>query len=131
MERSVIYSGAKFSIAFARERSGACPGCEFFDGLRLLDKAKLMALFRIAADHAAFCNDQKFGDLHNGLFEFKSDRIRMPFAYARTERGLILITHGFIKKQNKTPKREIARAWRIFEEDQALADSALTKKAKQ
>ena len=70
MARRVAYQGAAFAVAFARERSGACPACEFFDGLSLLEKAKLMALFRIAADHGAFYNNQKFGDLRNGLFEF-------------------------------------------------------------
>jgi hypothetical protein len=70
MTRRAAYPGAVFAIGFAREKSGACPGCEFFDGLSLLEKAKLMALFRIAADHGAFYDDQKFGDLKNGLFEF-------------------------------------------------------------
>ena len=130
MARRVAYQGAVFAIAFARETSGACPACEFFDGLSLLEKAKLMALFRIAADHGAFYNDQKFGDLKNGLFEFKSDQIRMPFAYARNERGLILITHGFIKKRDKTPKEEITRAWRIYEEDQEQTKLAIVQKAK-
>ena len=130
MARRVVYPGAKFAIAFAREKSGACPGCEFFDPLSLLEKAKLMALFRIAADHGAFYNDQKFGDLKNGLFEFKSDQIRMPFAYAKNERGLILITHGFIKKKNKTPKEEITRAWRIYKEDQEQTKLAIVRKAK-
>jgi phage-related protein len=130
MARRLAYPGAKFEIAFAKEKSGACPACEFFDGLSLLNKAKLMALFRIAADHGAFYNDQKFGDLKNGLFEFKSDQIRMPFAYARNGRGLILITHGFVKKKNKTSKEEIARAWRIYEEDQAQTKLAIVRKAK-
>ena len=70
MARRVVYPGAKFAIAFAREKSGACPAWEFFDGLSLLEKAGLIALFRIAADHGAFYNGQKFGDLKNGLFEF-------------------------------------------------------------
>ena len=130
MARRVVYPGAKFTIAFARERSGACPGCEFFDLLSLLEKAKLMALFRIAADHGAFYNDQKFGDLNNGMFEFKSDQIRMPFAYAKRERGLIVITHGFIKKKDRTPKEEIARAWRIYQEDQEHTRLAIVRKAK-
>jgi phage-related protein len=130
MARRVVYPGARFAIAFAREKRGACPACEFFDGLSLLEKAKLMALFRIAADHGAFYNDQKFGDLKNGLFEFKSDQIRMPFAYAKNERGLIVITHGFIKKRDKTPKEEITRAWRIYEEDQEQTKLAIVQKAK-
>ena len=119
MAREIAYQGAVFAIAFAREKSGACPACEFFDGLTQLDKAKLIALFRIAGDHGKFFNPEKFGDLGGGLFEFKSFHIRMPFAYAKNERGLILITHGFIKKKAKAPKEEIARAWRIYQEDQA------------
>ena len=130
MARRVVYQGAVFAIAFAMEKSGACPACEFFDGLSLLDKAKLVALFQIAADHGKFHNPEKFGDLGDGLYEFKSFQIRMPFAYAKKERGLILITHGFIKKKDKTPKEEIARAWRIFDEDQAQTKLAIVGKAK-
>jgi phage-related protein len=54
----------------------------------------------------------------------------MPFAYARNERGLIVITHGFIKKRQKAPKEEITRAWRIFEEDQARTKLAIIEKKK-
>jgi phage-related protein len=128
MARRVAYRGAVFAIAFAREKSGACPACEFFDGLTLLDKAKLMALFQIAADHGKFHNPEKFGDLGDGLYEFKSFQIRMPFAYSKNERGLILVTHGFIKKKDKTPKEEITRARRIYEEDQAQTKLAVVRK---
>ena len=130
MARRVAYQGAMFAIAFAREKSGDCPAGEFFDGLGLLDKAKLMALFQIAGDHGKFYNPEKFGDLGEGLFEFKSFQIRMPFAYAKSERGLILITHGFIKKKDKTPKEEITRAWRIYQEDQAQTKLAVVRKVK-
>jgi phage-related protein len=130
MARRVAYQGAVFAVAFAREKSGACPACAFFDGLSLLDKAKLMALFQIAGDHGKFHNPEKFGGLGDGLYEFKSFQIRMPFAYAKNERGLILITHGFIKKKDKTPKEEITRAWRIYNEDQAQIKLAIVRKAK-
>jgi phage-related protein len=130
MARRVAYQGAAFAVAFAREKSGACPACEFFDGLSLLDKDKLMALFQIAGDHGKFHNPEKFGGLGDGLYEFKSFQIRMPFAYAKNERGLILITHGFIKKKDKTPKEEITRAWRIYNEDRARTKLAIVRKAK-
>jgi len=130
MARRVAYRGAVFAIAFAREKSGACAACEFFDRLSSLDKAKMMALFQIAGDHGKFYNPEKFGDLGEGLYEFKSFQIRMPFAYAKNERGLILVTHGFIKKKDKTPKEEIARAWRIYEEDQAQTKLAIVREAK-
>lgn len=97
--------------------------------MAVLDKAKLIALFRIAGDHGKFCNPEKFGDLGDGLYEFKSFQIRMPFAYARSERGLILITHGYIKKKDKTSKERIERAWRIYKEDQAQTQLAVVKRA--
>lgn len=58
--------------------------------------------------------------LETGLFEFKSFQVRLPCAYAH-ERGLLLITHGFYKKRDKTRKQEIERAWKIFREDQEQA----------
>ena len=130
MARRVAYQGTIFAIAFAREKNGDCPAGEFFDGLSLLDKAKLMALFQIAADHGKFHNPEKFGDLGDGLYEFKSYQIRMPFAYAKSERALILITHGFKKKKDKTPKEEITRAWRIYNEDQTQTKLVVVQKAK-
>jgi phage-related protein len=126
--RRVAYRGAKFTVAFAAGKSGACPAGQFFDALDLLDKAKLMALFRVAGDHGKFHNPEKFGDLGGGLFEFKSFQIRMPFAYAKNERGVIVVTHGFLKKKPRTPKEEIARAWRIYEEDSAQAKLTIVRK---
>lgn len=130
MARRVAYQGRRFTVVFAREKSGSCPGGDFFDGLDAQEKAKLMALFLIAADHGKFHNPEKFGDLGGGLYEFKSFQIRMPFAYAKLERGMILVTHGFVKKKDRTPKEEIARAWRIFDEDQAQTKLEVVKKAK-
>jgi hypothetical protein len=106
MARRVAYKGTVFAIAFARETSGACAGCKFFDDLTQLDKAKLMALFQIAGDHGKFYNPEKFGDLGGGLYEFKSFQIRMPFAYAKNERGLILITHGFSRRRARPEKKK-------------------------
>jgi hypothetical protein len=103
MARRIAYQGAKSTIAFARRKTGECTACEFFDGLSLVDKAKLVALFRIAADHGKFHNPEKFGDLGNGLYEFKSFQIRMPFAYTKNPPGLILAT--MVSSRRKTRHR--------------------------
>jgi len=116
-ERRLAYRGQKFRIAFARDRQGAYPAEEFFDQLPKADQAKLQNLFRILGDLGKHNNDQKFGDLGDGLYEFKSFQIRMPFSYAQNERELVLITHGFKKKKDKTPPPEIARARKILSED--------------
>jgi len=120
MARRVAYKGSKFTIAFAQTGSG-CPAGEFFDALEDSDKAKLMALFRLLGDQGRISNPEKFGSLGDGLYEFKSFQIRMPFAYARHERRLVIISHGFIKKRDKAPKEEIERARRILEEDERVA----------
>lgn len=130
MERETAYAGTRFTIAFARDRSGDSPGSTFFQDLGVQDKAKLMNLFRIAGDQGSFHNQEKFGSLGAGLFEFKSFQIRMPFAYAKRQSRLILITHGFIKQKNKTPKAEIDRAWRIYNEDQVQYQTAAAGKTK-
>jgi len=120
MTRRVAYKGSKFTIAFAQTGSG-CPAGEFFDALEDSDKAKLMALFRLLGDQGGISNPEKVGRLGEGLYEFKSFQIRMPFAYARHERRLVIISHGFIKKRDKAPKEEIERAKRILEEDARIA----------
>lgn len=110
VERKLAYRGERFKIAFARDHDGTFPGEIFFDQLANPDKAKLMNLFRILADHGNHSNPEKFGDLGDGLYEFKSFQIRMPFAYSSDEKGLVLISHGFFKKSPRTPKSEIDRA---------------------
>jgi phage-related protein len=118
-ERRGIYPGKVFRIAFARDSDGSYPAEEFFDQLPKADQAKLVNLFRILGDHGKHSNPEKFGDLEDGLYEFKSFQIRMPYASAQYEKRLILITHGFRKKRDKTPPSEIERARRILAEDAA------------
>lgn len=116
-ERRLAYSGRVFRIAFARDEGGAYPAQEFFDQLPKSDQVKLDNLFRILGDLGKHTNPEKFGNLGDGLYEFKSFKIRMPFAYAKGERNLILITHGFRKQKDKAPPAEIARAKKILQED--------------
>ncbi len=126
MERVTAYQGGKFTIAFARQKNGQSPGADFSDALSKEEQAKLGNLFRLLADHGRIANPEKFGVLDQGLFEFKSFQIRMPCAYAH-ERGLFLVTHGFYRKRDRTPKEEIERAWRILREDQEQTKLRLVK----
>lgn len=118
MTRNVAYAGKKFTIAFAREKNGTYPAEEFVDALPAADQAKLANAFTLAGDHGDFSNPEKFGDLKNGMYEFKIKQIRLPFSYSEKESRTIVVTHGFVKKKDKAPKEEIERAWRIFREDQ-------------
>ena len=51
-----------------------------------------------------------------GLFEFKANQVRVLFF--RDRRGDIILTNGFIKRQDKPPRQEIQRAlrrWALWE----------------
>lgn len=120
--RRFAFIGEKLKIAFARNRDGAYPAEEFFDQLPQSDKAKLMKLFEILGDHGNHSNPEKFGDLQDGLYEFKSFQIRMPFTYVKSEKGTVIVTHGFTKKSPKAPKAEIQRAWAIIKDDSAASN---------
>lgn len=119
MDRIIAYVGRKFTIVYAKDGEGNSPGAQFFYELSLSDKAKLSALFVLLADLHSTRNPEKFGDLGNGIFELKSFQIRMPFAYSTMERGVVMVTHGFVKKRGRTPPSEIERARRILAEDTA------------
>jgi len=98
------------------DRKGRSPGKEFFDELSCEDQAKLMRLFALLADHGRIENPEKFGNLKEGFREFKSFKIRMPCRFLPGR--IVLVTHGFWKKKDKTPKEEIERAQRIYQEDE-------------
>ena len=110
------------TIAYAVDSKGRSPGKDFFDALPDQDKAKLMHLFRLLGEQGRIINPQKFGNLKEGFHEFKSFQIRMPCRYLPN--GVVLITHGFRKKRDRTPREEIDRAKRVFEEDQERAGRA-------
>lgn len=118
--RTVVYRGRVFDIAFARNLSGASPAEEFFNDLARPEQAKLMALFKMLADSepGRVLNPEKFGRLGDGLFEFKSFQIRMPYLYASNEKRTVIISHGFFKKKDKAPTSEIERARKILAEDE-------------
>ncbi len=122
MERPTAYRGRRFTIAYAVDNKGRSPGKEFFDALSVQDQAKLMRLFALLGDQGRINNPEKFGNLKEGYFEFKSFQIRMPCRFLPGD--VVLITHGFRKQRDRTPREHIDRAKRIFEEDQQRAGRA-------
>lgn len=91
---------------------------KFLDTLDAKSKKKVIFNVRIAEQ----TNDPKlFKKLNSDIWEFRtkflSQQIRLLAFWDKTEkiRTLVLATHGFIKKTQKTPHREIERAERIRE----------------
>lgn len=88
---------------------------------KLADKPRKKILFNISQiaggkiDHELF---KKLGD--TGIWEFKTEYAGIGYrilAFWDTEtEALIVTTHGFFKKSQKTPKKEIDRALTIKKE---------------
>ena len=122
MEAVEFYRGKWGSIRVIKESDGKIPISDFLDELADSERIKLLALMKRAADMGPRnINDgQKFKKLEGSLLEFKAFQARVPCFY--DDRSLVL-THGFSKKQNRTPPDELRRAKRImaqFQKSQAV-----------
>lgn len=114
-DRPIVATGPMRTIEAAVCLDGFSPAQQFLDQLGEADQQKLAALFAWMAEHAVIRNEEKFKKLGGAIWEFKSFQIRIPcFQDGRAW----VLTHGFIKKQQKAPRREIERAERIMQEDQ-------------
>jgi len=71
---------------------------------------KFAALFKMLGDVGKIFNEQKFKHLTDSdqLFEFKADQGRVLCFFFVGKR--VILSHGFLKKSDKTPKGEIERA---------------------
>lgn len=87
---------------------------EFIEQLEQYEQAKLLSLLEHTADYGPLRNAEKFKKLEGEIWEFKSYQVRLLCFF---DKGRIIITtHGFKKKRDKTPKREIEKAERMREE---------------
>lgn len=107
-------------VVFATQENGTHLAAEFFDGLSAADQVKVSALFKRFADFGEIQNREKFKKIADDLFEFKSGQVRM---FCFIERGMVVVTHGCIKKRDNINKAEIKRAERIRAEHKRINNS--------
>jgi len=109
----LAYDGEKFSIEFYVGLDGSIPTREWLESQPLKMQIKLAALFKYLGDIGKIFNEQKFKHLTgtDQLFEFKADQGRVLCFFFIG--GRVILTHGFLKKVDKTPKSEIERAEKI------------------
>ena len=82
--------------------------------LPLQDQKKLMALFGFVAARGRPMNVEKFRHLEGPLWELQSYQVRIPCFFDGSR--MVILTQGFAKKKNKTPRTEIVRALRMIKE---------------
>jgi phage-related protein len=103
----------KFAVIFLKWAK------EFLD--RLDEKTKKKVLYNVWKSREV-SDPELFKKLNENIWEFKtkflSKQIRLLAFWDKTEKPetIVVATHGFIKKSQKTPKSEIERAEKIREQ---------------
>ena len=106
----IVVRGTARAIEYAVCSDGSMPAKEFIEGLDDSDQRKLDTLFRRLSETGKIFNREQFKLVDGQIFEFKRYQVRVGCFQIGTR---WLLTHGFIKKQDKWPKAELARANRI------------------
>jgi phage-related protein len=114
-------------IQFYRTVSGLCPVEEFLDSLNAKQAQKVLWVLRLVQElpRAPIQYFKKLEGTENiweVRAEFKGDAFRLLGFWDAGR--LFILTHGFMKKTQKTPERKIALA------HQRMCDYLLQKKAK-
>ena len=107
-----------FDIDFYRTESGKCPTEEYLDSLNKKLRAKTLRSISILEEFGNELRHPISGPLDDGIFELRTitgnDITRILYFFLVGEK--IILTHGFTKKTQKTPLREIEKA-KIYRQD--------------
>lgn len=104
----------KYIYDFA-EVNSKVPMTDFLDSLSIKERAKIFAYIEKLVElknNAIQPKENLSKHLEDGIFELRvsfENRISRSFYFYEVERQIIF-THGFVKKEQKTPKSEIERA---------------------
>jgi len=110
--------GWKFEVYLAKLPNGNCPVRDYLDSLDKKVKVKLIARINRMAEVGKISNTNQFKFLSEGLFEFKHTRPhhRILGYFSKVIPERIVLTHGYLKQSNKTPRSELNKAKYIRDE---------------
>lgn len=101
-----------FDIDFYRTDSGECPTEEYLDSLNKKLRAKTLRSISILEEFGNELRHPISELVEDGIFELRTivgnDITRILYFFVIGEK--IVLTHGFTKKTQKTPRREIEKA---------------------
>lgn len=102
----------KFEVEFYEKENGSCPVEEFLLSLDKKMRAKLVGLMGILQEKGNLLREPHSKHIEDGIFELRgkigTDIVRVLYFFCYE--GNIIFTNGFVKKVQKTPKKEIDKA---------------------
>ncbi len=110
-----------FTIEYYEDARGRKPAKEFIDGLERKLQAKAVGAMKALKEYGTNLRMPYSRHLDDGIFELRitqgGDAARILYFFFVGER--VVITHGFMKKTQRTPRKEIKRAKRMRTEWEA------------
>lgn len=117
----VLLEGTRLVIGFAERHNGDTPAEEWFNTQPARKQAALYATIQQVAARGSLSNRERFRVLkgEHGVVEFKHHQHRLMGVMKGQvgNKGRLVLTNGFLKKKDETPRSEIERAHERFEED--------------
>ena len=105
---------ADFEIIFYKTSGGVCPVRDFLDKTDVKLRAKTLRTIQLAKQFGNRLPEPYSKSLEDGIFELRtkvgSNISRVLYFFF--DGGKIVLTNGFVKKTQKTPRREIDLAKR-------------------
>lgn len=102
-------------IKFYEDEAGRIPVREFLDSLDIKMRQKMLRSVQALQDMGVSLRMPLSESLDDGIFELRAkvgtNISRVMYFFVIGNRAVL--THGFIKKTQKTPRREIERARKI------------------
>lgn len=101
-----------YEIIFYDTEDGKCPVNDFLDSLDAKMKAKTLRTIDLLEKNGPFLREPHSGPMGDGIFELRtkqSSNISRIFYFFFVGKKAVL-TNGFLKKTQKTPKAELELA---------------------
>lgn len=108
----------QFTVEFYETAAGKRPAEEFLDALDVKMRGKLVMTLKVLQEQGNHLREPYSKHLEDGIFEVRGkvgsdiSRVLYFFYYG----GRIILTNGFIKKTQKTPRGEIEKA-KLYRKD--------------
>lgn len=101
-----------FKIVFYKKRDGSCPKKEFLDSMDEKMRAKALLMVAMLREHGANLRIPYSKHLEDGIFELRakqgSNITRLLYFFFAGKKAVL--TNGFVKKTQKTPRASIITA---------------------
>ena len=108
----------KVKVIFYDLPDGSMPAQEFLDSLEIKMQAKMVRTIAFLQENGSDLRELYSEYLQDGILELRakvgSNISRVLYFFFDGKK--VILTHGFIKKTQKTPRKEIDRALRYKEE---------------